>query len=56
MLESKGVIPDHQFGFRGGHSTVEQAHKFTGVIVRCLEEKSYCLAAFLDVEQTFYKV
>lgn len=49
-------IPDHQFGFREGHSTVEQAHRIYFAIRESLERKKYCSAAFLDIQQAFDKV
>lgn len=49
-------IPDHQFGFRSKHSTVDQVHRVTSIIEEALEEKKYCSAVFLDVAQAFDKV
>lgn len=48
--------PDHQFGFRSKHSTIDQVHRITTVIERALEEKKYCCAVFLDVAQAFDRV
>jgi hypothetical protein len=50
------VVPNHQFGFRHQHSTIEQEHRVVNVIKRALEEKKYCSAVFLDVSQAFDKV
>lgn len=50
------VIPDHQFGFRQQHGTVEQVHRLADVICRTLENKQYCSAVFLDIGQAFDKV
>jgi hypothetical protein len=50
------VIPNHQFGFRQQHATIEQVHRVAEVIRDCLESKEYCSAAFLDVSQAFDKV
>jgi hypothetical protein len=33
-LEENLIFPDHQFGFRQQHSTVEQVHRFTEKIRR----------------------
>lgn len=55
-LEENGIIPDHQFGFRSGHSTIEQIHKITNYIKLALEEKKYCIGLFLDISQAFDKV
>lgn len=56
VLEEKKLIPDHQFGFRGQHSTIEQVHRITKKISNDLENKRYCSAAFLDISQAFDKV
>lgn len=50
------IIPNHQFGFRQQHATVEQVHRVSEIIRNCLESKEYCSAAFLDVSQAFDKV
>jgi hypothetical protein len=55
-LDEQHVIPDHQFGFRKQHSTVEQVHRVYHTIRQCLEQKEYCSAAFLDVQQAFDRV
>jgi hypothetical protein len=49
-------IPDHQFGFRQAHSTVQQCHRLAHIINHSMENKQYCTAAFLDVNQAFDKV
>lgn len=49
-------IPNHQFGFRQGHSTVQQTHRITQAINQAFEEKKYCTSVFLDVSQAFDKV
>ncbi|GAB0086347.1 hypothetical protein DMENIID0001_003960 [Sergentomyia squamirostris] len=56
IIEKKSLIPDHQFGFRNNHATVEQVHRMVNLINAGLEEKKYCSAAFLDVSQAFDKV
>lgn len=55
-LDNQNVIPNHQFGFRQRHSTIEQVHRLVKEIRNCLEKKLYCSAAFLDVEQAFDRV
>jgi hypothetical protein len=50
------VIPDHQFGFRQHHSTIQQCHRIIQVINKSLEDKKYCSTVFLDVRQAFDKV
>lgn len=56
IIERKNLIPNHQFGFREKHSTIEQVHRITNVIEKALEEKKFCAAIFLDVAQAFDKV
>lgn len=50
------IIPDHQFGFRSRHGTVEKIHRSATVIGRTLDRRDYCSAAFLDVSQAFDRV
>ena len=56
ILNSKNIIPHHQFGFRSLHSTVLQCHRIVDLISTSLEQKQYCPAVFLDVEQAFDRV
>ena len=51
LLEELKTLPDHQFGFRKQHSTVEQIHRITHMISQTLEKKKYCSAVFLDIQQ-----
>lgn len=55
-LTSNNIVPDHQFGFRVKHSTIEQLHRVTHKISESLENKEFCAAVFLDVKQAFDKV
>jgi len=55
ILQSTHIIPEHQFGFRRKHPTIEQVHRITNIIHRAIENK-YCTAAFLGISQTFDKV
>jgi hypothetical protein len=55
-LDMDQIIPDHQFGFRKKHSTIEQVHRVYSTIRQSLESKKYCSAAFLDVQQAFDRV
>lgn len=55
ILEKK-IIPNHQFGFRNKHSTIEQVNRLTTEIKKIFEAKSYGTAVFLDVAQAFDKV
>lgn len=56
ILEEQNIIPEHQFGFREQHSTIEQVHRVVEIIRECLESKKYCSVAFLDITQAFDKV
>lgn len=56
ILSEKQLIPDHQFGFRRQHTTIEQVHRITKEIRKAFDEKKYCSAAFLDISQAFDKV
>jgi hypothetical protein len=50
------LIPNHQFGFREGHATVQQCHRLVHYIVESMEDKKMCTAVFLDIQQAFDKV
>ena len=56
LLEDLKTLPDHQFGFRKQHSTIEQIYRITHNISQTLEKKKYCSAIFLDIQQAFDKV
>jgi hypothetical protein len=56
LIDERNLIPEHQFGFRHKHSTIEQVHRIYNVIKEDLENKRFCSAAFLDVAQAFDKV
>jgi hypothetical protein len=56
IILDRNIVPPHQFGFREGHSTVEQVHRITNEIESALENKEICSAIFLDVAQAFDKV
>ncbi|CAH2092754.1 unnamed protein product [Euphydryas editha] len=55
-INERDIIPQHQFGFRKHHLTVEQVHRVYDSIRHCLETKQYCSAAFLDIQQAFDRV
>ena len=40
LLKDLKTLPDHQFGFRKQHSTVEQIHRITHMISQTLERKN----------------
>jgi hypothetical protein len=56
MLENNRLIPNHQFGFRQRHFTIEKTDRLTRRINEAPENKQYCSAAFLDISQAFDKV
>ncbi|CAB0039188.1 unnamed protein product [Trichogramma brassicae] len=56
ILQERKAIPDHQFGFREQHSTIEQVNRLVADVRRAFEKKHYCSAVFLDVAQAFDKV
>lgn len=56
VLEDNKLIPEHQFGFRQQHSSIEQVHRVVNEIKLALDGKNYCSAVFLDVAQAFDKV
>ena len=47
-------IPEHQFGFRKAHTTIQQCHRLAD-INQALEAREYCTAVFLDISQAFEK-
>ncbi|CAF4894521.1 unnamed protein product [Pieris macdunnoughi] len=55
-MHENSIIPDHQFGFRVQHGTIEQTHRVCKFISNSLELKEYCSSAFLDVQQAFDRV
>jgi hypothetical protein len=55
-VEINHLIPNHQFGFRQRHSTIEQTHRIVQRINEALEHKQYCSAGFLDITEAFDKV
>ena len=56
VLDEKNILPNHQFGFRNQHGTVEQVHRIVNTIKTGLDERKYCSAVFLDIAQAFDKV
>ena len=55
-ITNRNLIPDHQFGFRNYHGTIEQVNRILSKIIEAVERKKYCSAVFLDVAQAFDKV
>ena len=55
-LDLSALLPDYQFGFGDGHSTIHQTHRIVDEIAKGLEGQQLCTAVFLDVAQVFDKV
>lgn len=53
IVSTRHIIPNHQFGFRKKHSTIEQVHRVTDTIEKAFENKKVCSAVFLDISQAF---
>jgi len=49
-------IPNHQFGFRQAHSTIQQYHRVADTTNKALESRQFCTANFLDISQAFDKL
>lgn len=56
IIKEKHLIPEHQFGFRNNHSTIDQVHCVTNEIFKTLKGKEYRCEVFIDVVQVFGKV
>ena len=56
IIESRNIIPNHQFGFRRQHSTIEQVHRIVEKFQTAFEDGEYCSAIFLDISQAFDRV
>lgn len=50
------ILPDHQFGFRRRHSTIQQCQRIVTIINQAFNFKEYCPAVYLDVQQAFDRV
>ena len=56
IIEKNNLIPQHQFGFRKKHGTIEQVNRVVSKVRKTIENKNICNAVFLDVAQAFDKV
>lgn len=56
IITSRNLIPNHQFGFRRKHSTIEQVHRVTNKISSEIDKKNFCVAVYLDVAKAFDSV
>lgn len=50
-IDAVGWIPDHQLGFRGAHSTVQEYRRVVNIIDNSMENEP----PFLDIGQEFDK-
>lgn len=50
------IVPNHQFGFKRQHGTVQQCHRVVSEIQKSFEKDSYCSAVFLDIKEAFDRV
>ncbi len=56
VVNQRGVLPEHKFGFRGKHSTVERVSRVVATVRVVSEQKEYLLPRGLDVSQAFDRV
>ena len=56
ILMAKQLIPDHQFGFRPKHGTIEQAHRLVHKIHEDFNNTHFCTGTVIDISQAFDKV
>ena len=56
QIHLRKIIPNHQFGFRKQHGTIQQCHRVVFEIQNTLENGHYCSAVFLDMKEAFDKV
>ena len=54
-LESKGLLPQHQFGFRRLHSTSDALLRVTNDILTSFTSRESTLAVFFDMEKAYDK-
>jgi hypothetical protein len=55
-VENNLFIPNHQFGFRERHTTIEQTCRIVQRLNEALENKQYCSEALLDTSQALGKL
>jgi len=55
-IQNQDWTPEHQFGFRKAHTTIQQCHRLENNINQALEAREYCTALFLDISQAIDKV
>ncbi len=55
-LETYNVLNQFQSGFRSGHSCIIASLKVLNDIVCAIDNKEYCVAAFVDLTKAFDSV
>ena len=55
-LENHDIIPDHQFGFRNGHSTTDALCLLRDKAIGAFKEGKVLTACFLDISKAFDSV
>ena len=56
IIEQKCIIPDHQFGFRKHHATVEHVNRLYSTASNAIKKGQYCTAVVIDISQAFDKL
>lgn len=56
IVTCETCLPDHQFGFRKRHSTIQQVHRLVNIIEASFQNRRYCTGLFLDLSQAFDRV
>jgi hypothetical protein len=56
FLESNLLLPQLQFGFRQGRSTINALHLLKNEIVRSMKQQEHCIVVYLDLQEAFDKV
>jgi len=56
IIEEKQILPNHEFWFRGKHSTLEQSYRVVNEFRNALEIKKFCPAVVLDLKEAFDRV
>lgn len=50
------AIPSHQFGFRKQHGAEQQLGRVTQFLLKAFENRQYCSAVYLDIQEAFDRV
>ena len=55
IIDAQNVIPDHQFGFRKKHSTIEQCNRVYSIARDALKKRSIALQSSLTLAKLLIK-